>query len=448
MLERSKSSFVGAKRGSTPKASLMTSKLSSGSVSTLADGAGTSADGAEPPAFERRLSDELLVAAAEAAAAAEAHEAATLEAQQTAKAVSLRLPDSKRISQIASERSGGASSPTSVRSAEGGEAAERERKTSVTFAEAPSAKSSAPKPLTIDEKLRIASGKSNGEGSPGRSASGKGFRELAQRTAERRASAEGASPGEWAPEAVEAVEARRASTEPPAHSPRAGSLVESLVSGRTATAPSPPPSALNRSATTAIGLGANAGEEASKEAAAMRQVAHAAGVGRLLSSSALTLSFFGSILDGSGLTSGAGVADYAGAADGDAGIAWHDDEVALVPTFVTEAAQLREQHVLVTLRMRSVGGHQLTPRGEKANVLLGQAALPLHGPRPGAPAAFATKLLRRGLPAATLRGVLEICDERGNPLAAVADDESAERSTPRGAAAATIRAGEPPSWFR
>ena len=101
----------------------------------------------------------------------------------------------------------------------------------------------------------------------------------------------------------------------------------------------------------------------------MRQVAHAAGVGRLLSSSALTLSFFGSILDGSGLTSGAGVADYAGAADGDAGIAWHDDEVALVPTFVTEAAQLREQHVLVTLRMRSVGGHQLTPRGEKANVL-------------------------------------------------------------------------------
>ena len=60
----------------------------------LADGAGTSADGAEPPAFERRLSDELLVAAAEAAAAAEAHEAATLEAQQTAKAVS---PTSARL---------------------------------------------------------------------------------------------------------------------------------------------------------------------------------------------------------------------------------------------------------------------------------------------------------------------------------------------------------------
>ena len=72
------------------------------------------------PAFERRLSDELLVAAAEAAAAAEAHEAATLEAQQTAKAISLRLPNSKRISQIASRTVRRRASPTSARSAEGG----------------------------------------------------------------------------------------------------------------------------------------------------------------------------------------------------------------------------------------------------------------------------------------------------------------------------------------
>ena len=231
------------------------------------------------------------------------------------------------------------------------------------------------------------------------------------------ASAEGASPGEWGSGGAGGGGAGGGApgVDRTARALAAGGEFGrvALVSGRTATAPSPPPSSLNRSATTASGLGANAGEEASKEAAAMRQVAHAAGVGRLLSSSALTLSFFGSILDGSGLTSGAGVADYAGAADGDAGIAWHDDEVALVPTFVTEAAQLREQHVLVTLRMRAVGGHQLTPRGEGERAFE-PTALPLHGPRPGAPAAFATKLLRRtGLPA-TLRGVLEICDERGN----------------------------------